>query len=154
MLASDRIPRAGVAELAYAADSKSAAPRGRVGSSPTSGTRWSALAELRAGTRGRGQTLARIIGFAAFLAMSGPPLRATAQMHEFTGRVGRVTESLLVVHNRMGDRVSFSRSPETAVEGVRERWEAIRTEDQVTVHWQFSDAPRRAHRVVVLSGAK
>ena len=145
ILAGHRIFRAGVAELAYAADSKSAAPCGRVGSSPTSGTRGSRP------QRARAFAFASLLG--SVLLFAGPT-GAQVQMHEFTGRVDRVTESALVVHNRMGDRVSFARSPDTEVEGVRERWESIRAKDRVTVLWKFADSPRRAMRVVVLSGAK
>jgi len=94
------------------------------------------------------------LGLLVAAVLLGGATLAGAQMHEFTGRVDRVTESVLIVHNRMGDRVSFARSPDTAVEGVRGHWEAIRTEDHVTVHWQFADTPRRARRVVVLTGAK
>jgi hypothetical protein len=75
---------------------------------------------------------------------------ARAQMREFTGHVDSVTDSVLVVNNRMGDQVAFQRADDTAVEGARESWEALRADDHVTVYWRFADEPRRARRVVVM----
>ncbi len=75
-------------------------------------------------------------------------------MREFTGHVDSVTESVLVVNNRMGDQVSFERATDTSVEGARERWDALRVQDHVTVYWRFAEEPRRARRVVVMPVAK
>ncbi len=100
----------------------------------------------------RAPRLQRLLGTATLaLALgwlgAGP---ASAQSHEFTGRVERVTSSQLVVGNRMGDELTFERSKRTRVRGAKSEWTALEPSDQVTVHWSFDDNPRQARRVVVL----
>ena len=99
--------------------------------------------------RTRTHRFRRALGIAAALAPLWWSASSAAEMREFTGRVSRVDEQRLVVGNRMGDALSFERSPETEVRGAKRRWDAIDTSDRVTVHWSFSDKPRRARRVVV-----
>ena len=98
----------------------------------------------------RSPRLRRVFGIAVALAPLWWSAASGAEMREFTGRVARVDEQQMVVGNRMGDALSFQRSPETQVRGAKRSWDSIDTTDRVTVHWSFSDKPRRARRVVVL----
>lgn len=75
---------------------------------------------------------------------------ASAQMREFTGQVDNISEKKLIVDNRKGDKVPFMHLPETVVEGEKTKWEDVKKKDWVTVHWKFTDNPRKAYKVVVL----
>ena len=75
---------------------------------------------------------------------------ASAQMREFTGQVDNISEKKVIVDNRKGDKVSFMHLPETTLEGEKTKWEDLKKKDWVTVHWKFTDNPRKAYKVVVL----
>ena len=79
------------------------------------------------------------------------PLAASAQMREFTGVVERAGGKKLVVGNRMGDSVGFSRIEGTKVTGTKSSWGDLAKGDRVTVSWQKN---RQAHRVRVLRAKK
>jgi hypothetical protein len=87
------------------------------------------------------------------LAVSAPLIlaaAAAAQMREFTGRIDEVSAVVMIVDNRMGDKVSFVRVDETVVEGEKDSWAELKRADWVSVSWKFVDKPRKAHVVRVL----
>lgn len=75
---------------------------------------------------------------------------AQAQMREFVGMVDNVSDKKVIVDNRKGDKVSFNKVEETAVEGEKTKWEDLKKKDWVTVSWKMADKPRKAYKVVVL----
>jgi len=75
---------------------------------------------------------------------------ASAQTREFVGKLDAVSEKKVIVDNRKGDKVSFTHLPETTLEGEKTKWEDLKKKDWVTVHWKFTDNPRKAYKVVVL----
>ena len=79
------------------------------------------------------------------------PATATAQMREFTGEVKSASGKRLVVNNRMGDAVAFTRVEETRVRGLKSSWSAIARGDRVTVKWKEN---RKAYSVRVLPPRK
>ena len=79
------------------------------------------------------------------------PATATAQMREFTGEVKSASGKKLVVNNRMGDAVAFTRVEETRVRGLKSSWSAIARGDRVTVKWKEN---RKAYSVRVLPPRK
>ena len=79
------------------------------------------------------------------------PAAATAQMREFTGEVKSASGKKLVVNNRMGDAVAFTRIEETRVGGLKSSWSAIARGDRVTVKWKEN---RKAYSVRVLPPRK
>jgi len=89
-----------------------------------------------------------ILGVLALLLALAAPDTARAQRREFAGTVVS-TGGTLVVENRRGERVGFSRGPDTVVEG-KGGWSALAVGDRVIVRWSLSDGPRRAHEVIVL----
>jgi hypothetical protein len=75
---------------------------------------------------------------------------ASAQTREFTGKVDAISEKKIIIDNRQGDKVSFSKLDETVVEGEKAAWSDVKKGDWATVHWKFTDKPRKAYKVVVL----
>ena len=89
---------------------------------------------------------------AAIVALASPfflSSDAVAQYRDFSGTVERVSSQQLVVANRKGDVMSFSRSDATTVSGAKGSWGAIAAGDSVSVSWMMMDSPVVAHRVVV-----
>ena len=96
--------------------------------------------------------IARRIALVAVVALALPlaaPTVATAQYREFSGKVDKINKKKLYVDNRMGDKVSFVKLEETAVEGEKSTWEDLKKGDWVTVSWKMMDKPRKAYKVVV-----
>jgi hypothetical protein len=89
-----------------------------------------------------------IAALALGLALSAAP--ASAQTREFTGKVDSVSEKKIIIDNRQGDKVSFNKLDETTVEGEKTSWADIKKNDWATVHWKFTDKPRKAYKVTVL----
>ncbi len=75
---------------------------------------------------------------------------ASAEFREFSGKVTEISGDKLVIDNRRGDRVWFSRSEATVVKGAKTSWQAIEKGDWVSVSWKMVDKPRVAHKVVVM----
>ncbi len=76
--------------------------------------------------------------------------QASAEYREFSGKVSEISGDKLVIDNRRGDRVSFSRSEATVVKGAKTSWQAIEEGDSVSVSWKMVDNPRIAYKVVVM----
>jgi hypothetical protein len=93
----------------------------------------------------------RLGALALLCASLAVPLVASAQMREFTGVVERAGGKKLVVGNRMGDSVTFSRIASTKVTGIKSSWGELAKGDRVTVSWTKK---RAAHRVRVLRAKK
>lgn len=74
---------------------------------------------------------------------------AGAQAREFVGTVVSAGGAL-TVEDRRGERVTFSRTKKTVVEG-RAGWSAIAVGDRVLVRWVIAEG-REARRVIVLGG--
>ncbi|MDJ0865618.1 MAG: hypothetical protein QNK03_05870 [Myxococcota bacterium] len=97
--------------------------------------------------------VARRAGTIAALALVlslGFATAGSAQMREFTGQINKVTKKKIIIDNRMGDKVSFTKVDETVVEGEKDKWGDLKKKDWATVHWKFIDKPRKAYKVVVL----
>jgi hypothetical protein len=75
------------------------------------------------------------------------------QGREFNGTVLSIDGGAMVVEDRRGERVTFNRGEDVAVEG-KSGWGAIARGDRVIVKWSLSDGPRRAQRVIVLGGGQ
>ena len=75
---------------------------------------------------------------------------ASAEFREFSGKVTGISGDKLVIDNRQGDRVAFSRSEATTVTGEKQSWQAIEPGDWVSVSWKMVDKPRIAYKVVVM----
>jgi hypothetical protein len=76
---------------------------------------------------------------------------AQAQMREFSGTVDNVSEKKVIVDNRKGDKISFSKTDTTTVEGEgKTKWEELKKNDWVTVDWMMKDNPRKAYKVTVM----
>ena len=75
---------------------------------------------------------------------------AHAQTREFVGKLDSVNEKKVIVDNRKGDKISFVKVDETVVEGEKTKWEDLKKNDWVNVHWQMKDNPRKAYKVVVM----
>jgi hypothetical protein len=93
----------------------------------------------------------------ALVALAAPvaiPSTALAQMREFAGKVDKIDAKKLIVDNRKGDKVSFDKVAETAVEGEKTEWSAIKKNDWVSVSWKMVDKPRKAYKVVVMPPKK
>jgi len=81
---------------------------------------------------------------------------AAADDREFAGKIDRVTQDALIVESRMGDKLRFERTEETAVSGGsgesrRASWADLEPGDRVSVRWKLTDEPRKAYEVIVLS---
>ena len=96
----------------------------------------------------------RSFAFVALVLVAVPlvaPGTAFAQYREFSGRIDKINKKKLVIDNRMGDKVSFVRIDETAVEGEgKESWEDLKKGDWARVSWKFVDKPRKAYKVNVV----
>ena len=76
---------------------------------------------------------------------------ASAQTREFVGKLDSVSEKKVIVDNRKGDKISFSKTDETTVEGEgKTKWDELKKNDWVTVHWMMKDNPRKAYKVIVM----
>ena len=99
------------------------------------------------------QTMALRVALIAIVAFAGPmllPEDASAQYREFAGKVAKVTDTQLFVDNRKGDKLTFTKRDDTAVEGERASWGEIKQDDWVSVSWKMMDSPRKAYKVVVM----
>ena len=98
--------------------------------------------------------LARKAGQTVLLALVASMLwtaSASAQTREFVGKLDSVTDKKVIVDNRKGDKISFSKTDTTTVEGEgKTKWEDLKKKDWVTVSWKFTDNPRKAYKVQVL----
>lgn len=95
------------------------------------------------------RTLALVlaVGIAAPLAWTAP---AFAQYREFSGKIQQIDGKVIIVDNRMGDKVKFMKPEEVEVSGEgKEDWDALETGNWVTVSWKFVDKPRKAYKVKV-----
>lgn len=115
-----------------------------VGSSPTSGTGDSFVTSA-----GVAHTAARAIALLALLSPLWLADHATAQRRDFVGRVVSISAQSLVVKDRRGNAVTFTRADNTVVEG-KSGWEAIAAGDKVLVRWNLGSG--LARQVVVLEG--
>ena len=76
---------------------------------------------------------------------------ASAQTREFVGKLDSVSEKKVIVDNRKGDKISFSKTDETVVQGEgKTKWEELKKNDWVTVDWMMKDNPRKAYKVTVI----
>jgi hypothetical protein len=93
--------------------------------------------------------LTRQVALAALTLVVGVAMAevADAQTREFVGKVVSAGASL-TVEDRRGERVSFTRTEKTVVEG-RSGWGAIAVGDLVLVRWTLAEG-RKARRVIVL----
>ena len=103
----------------------------------------------------RKSKVVRGLALALFVAPLAMADVAVAQDREFTGKIAQVTKSELVVDSRMGDKLRFERTGETAVSGRSgERrpasWADLEPGDWVSVRWKLEDEPRKAYEVIVL----
>jgi hypothetical protein len=96
---------------------------------------------------------ARTLALAAF-AMVLAPLMATpalAQYREFSGEIQSINNSKLIVDNRMGDKVSFNKAADVAVDGEgKAAWDDLKKGECVSVSWKMMDKPRKAYKVQVV----
>jgi hypothetical protein len=91
-------------------------------------------------------TLAAALAVALPLVLSDA---ASAQTREFSGKIDKIQANKVIIDNRMGDKVAFNRVDETVVEGEKTKWDDLKKDDWVIVHWKFIDKPRKAYKVVV-----
>ncbi len=91
-----------------------------------------------------------LVGLMTVALSLGVATAASAQMREFTGKVDKISGKKIYVDNRMGDKVSFIKADDVAVEGEKTAWKDIKKKDWVTVSWKFMDKPRKAYKVVVI----
>jgi hypothetical protein len=91
-----------------------------------------------------------LVALVALIVPVAMPGAASAQMREFVGKVDKIDDKKLIVDNRKGDKVSFDKVAETAVEGTKTEWKAIKKDDWVSVSWKMIDKPRKAYKVVVM----
>jgi hypothetical protein len=93
------------------------------------------------------------LAFVLSLAVAGV---ASAQYREFSGQINKINKQKLIVDNRMGDKVTFERLKETAIEDTsggdkpKTEWKDLKKDDWVTIHWKMVDKPRKAYKVIVL----
>jgi hypothetical protein len=83
------------------------------------------------------------------LALAGAAT-ASAQVREFTGKVDSISEKKIIIDNRQGDKVSFSKLDDTTVEGLKTSWADVKKGDWATVEWKFVDKPRKAYKVTII----
>ena len=91
-----------------------------------------------------------LVGLMTVALSLGVATAASAQMREFTGKVDKISGKKIFVDNRMGDKVSFVKADDVAVEGEKTTWKDIKKKDWVIVSWKFMDKPRKAYKVVVI----
>ena len=91
-----------------------------------------------------------LIALVALIVPVAMPGRAAAQMREFVGKVDKIDAKAVIVDNRKGDKVSFSKVAETTVEGTKTTWDTIKKDDWVSVSWKMVDKPRKAYKVNVM----
>lgn len=76
---------------------------------------------------------------------------ASAQTREFVGKLDSVSEKKVIVDNRKGDKISFSKTDETTVQGEgKTKWDELKKNDWVTIDWMMKDNPRKAYKVTVI----
>ena len=76
---------------------------------------------------------------------------ASAQTREFVGKLDSVSEKKVIVDNRKGDKISFSKVDETTVQGEgKTKWDELKKNDWVTIDWMMKDNPRKAYKVTVI----
>jgi hypothetical protein len=95
-----------------------------------------------------------LIAFLATALSHGMSSDASAQYRAFAGKVREISENKMLVDNRKGDTISFVRTGETVVVGVKKSWQAIEKNDWVSVSWKMMDHPRVAYRVDVMAPKK
>ena len=91
-------------------------------------------------------TTLRKLTLAAALAVALPlvlPGVASAQSREFSGKIDKIQANKVIVDNRLGDKVAFNRVDETVVEGEKTKWDELKKDDWVVIHWKFIDSPAR-----------
>ena len=91
-----------------------------------------------------------LIALVALIVPVAMPGTAAAQMREFVGKVDKIDAKNVIVDNRKGDKVSFSKVTETTVEGTKTDWGTIKKDDWVSVSWKMVDKPRKAYKVTVM----
>ena len=74
---------------------------------------------------------------------------ASAQLRDFNGEVQSINETKIIVDNKKGDKITFEKSADTAVEGNVTAWDAIKKGDWVAVASKMLEKPRKAYKVVV-----
>jgi hypothetical protein len=98
--------------------------------------------------------VARKAGQLALLALVASimwTVSASAQTREFVGKLDSVNEKKVIVDNRKGDKISFTKTDETVVQGEgKTKWEELKKNDWVTVDWMMKDNPRKAYKVTVI----
>lgn len=77
------------------------------------------------------------------------PGLASAQLRDFEGEVSSISDSKIIVDNKKGDKITFEKSADTAVEGNVTAWDAIKKGDWVAVASKMLEKPRKAYKVVV-----
>jgi hypothetical protein len=97
----------------------------------------------------------RTLGLVALL-LAAVPLALSAGVaaqevyREFYGKIDKIDGKKVIVDNRQGDKVTFNKLDDTAVEGEgRTKWDELKKGDWVTVSWKFVDKPRKAYKVTV-----
>ncbi len=95
-----------------------------------------------------------LVALVALIVPVAMPGAAAAQMREFVGKVDKIDAKNVIVDNRKGDKVSFSKVAETTVEGTKTTWETIKKDDWVSVSWKMVDKPRKAYKVTVMPPQK
>lgn len=99
----------------------------------------------------------RRIGFTLFaltaLVLAAPGI-AQAQLRDFEGKVDSINEKKIIVDNRKGDKISFDKVADTAVEGDKKAWEEIKKGEWVAVSSKMLEKPRKAYKVIVKPAPK
>jgi len=88
------------------------------------------------------------LSFAVALAA---PLAASAECdgRVFEGKVDKVNDKQIFVDNRKGDKLAFTKTDNTAVSGLKTKWEDIKNNDWVGVCSKMLEKPRKAYSVEV-----
>lgn len=87
-----------------------------------------------------------MLGFVLLAAPGG----ASAQMlREFEGELQKVSDKKILVDNKKGDKISFTRIETSEVMGEREAWDDLKRGDWVAVHSKMLEKPRKAYKVEV-----
>jgi len=98
----------------------------------------------------RAATVAALVALVALAAPLAVPGVASAELREFRGKVGKISDTEIIVDNRKGDKMRFEPAGDVAVEGKKDAWSLIEKADWVLVSWDMMDNPFIAYKVVVL----
>ena len=90
--------------------------------------------------------------FLAMIFLAAPlmvPTLSSAQMREFAGELQKVKGKTIIVDNKKGDKITFTRDATSEVSGEKDKWEDLKKKDWVVVHSKMLEKPRKAYKVEV-----